>query len=269
MNRISVAIALLGAGAAVSAPAIVVRHDVADSRYRALGQRHRLSVVDIAVPNRAGTPDRGNGAGTLVSPQWVLTAAHVAMDVDPGRAGSRVREPHSVWFEGRPYRIAQVHMHPGWSGSEVAADVALLKLAEPVPGARPACLYPARDEAGKVTTLVGWGEWGTGLTGPTERPGVLRGATVRIDAVSHGGRVLRWNFRAPGQAGVTALEGISGGGDSGGPAFLMHRGRLCIAGVSSSQNTNGLAAGRYGVTEFYPRVSHFRPWIEAVMRANG
>ena len=53
--------------------------------------------------------------------------------------------------------------------------------------------------------------------------------------------------------------------DSGGPAFLKHKGQLCIAAVSSSQDDGGLGEGPYGVREPYPRVSHYRSWLRQVM----
>jgi len=64
------------------------------------------------------------------------------------------------------------------------------------------------------------------------------------------------------------MEGISGPGDSGGPAFLKYKGQLCIAAVSSSQDDGGLGEGRYGVRELYPRVSHYRGWLRQVMEEN-
>jgi secreted trypsin-like serine protease len=107
------------------------------------------------------------------------------------------------------------------------------------------------------------------VTGPKKLDGKIRGATIRIGSIEKSGMQMAWKFRGPDQAGVTPVEGISGPGDSGGPAFLQHKGKLCIAGVSSGQERNGLKSGQYGVTEFYSRVSFFRPWLEKVMTEGG
>ena len=48
-----------------SVSAIVVRHDVADSKYR---------VQATAFPALADMP--GEGHGVLIAPQWVITSAH-------------------------------------------------------------------------------------------------------------------------------------------------------------------------------------------------
>jgi secreted trypsin-like serine protease len=76
---------------------------------------------------------------------------------------------------------------------------------------------------------------------------------------------LVWGFENPGSEpdAVTRLEGISGPGDSGGPALINVAGEYLIVGISSGQSTgatNGLE-GRYGVTEYYTRVSTYADWI--------
>jgi hypothetical protein len=266
-RRITLALAAVSFSTAASA--IIIRHDVDDIHYRQLGEKYRLSVVDVAVPGRSNEPLHGNGAGTVIAPQWVLTAAHVATSLLPHTAQETPGKTRVVYFESRPYPIERVIVHPDWAGSQRDADIALVKVARRLEGADPVCLYPAGDEVDKVTTLVGRGYFGNGAIGPAPRQiGTLRGSTVKIDSVAYDGKVLVWDFNAPGQPGATALEGISGPGDSGGPAFLMHDGKLCVAGVSSDQDRKDLGEGRYGVTEFYPRVSYFRSWIEQVMRSN-
>ena len=50
--------------------AIVIRHDREEARYRELAQ-DTPAVVRFAA----------SGMGTLVAPQWILTAAHVAADM--------------------------------------------------------------------------------------------------------------------------------------------------------------------------------------------
>jgi secreted trypsin-like serine protease len=252
----------------LSAAAIIVRHDIPDQKYRELGERYRQTIVDIAAPRRDGSVRRGNGMGTLVAPNWVVTAAHIAAGIHPSSPSSRVRGPHSVYIGDRLYRVAHIFVHPDWHGEMNGPDIALLQLAEPAKEGQPACLYPDTDESGQITTVVGSGDSGTGLTGPVPGETILRGATDRIDPVQPGEPVLSWTFRAPDDAAATGLDGISGPGDSGGPAFLMHQGRLCVAGISSAGDGHGRGPGRYGAQEFYTRVSSFRPWLEEVMRTN-
>lgn len=270
-----VLLGLLAACVAAPAAAIIIRHDVPDEHYRDLGNQYRDTFVELAIPGRDGIPVIGNGGGTLIGPDWVVTAAHAAEPIMVGHPRSRVERAHSVLVNGVPYQIERIVLHPDWSGpgadiAEAAAtDIALIKLSTPVVGGRPACLYSRSDEAGKVVTLVGSGIFGDGTTGPVggaERDiGTLRGSTVTVDRTLSDARLIAWTFRGPDDPDATRLEGISGPGDSGGPALLMDGDRLCIAGVSSSQDGNGHGEGRYGVREFYPRISHYRSWLLAVM----
>jgi hypothetical protein len=215
-----------------------------------------------------GRPMLGNGNGTLVAPEWVLTAAHVA-SVLRGTGQPDPSRPARVSINGIWYPVERVYLHPGWKGAESPEDIALIRLAEPVPGAKPACLYPRSDEVGQAAILVGTGGTGDGITGSKKLDGKIRGATIRIGSIQKSGMQLGWTFRGPTERDVTPLEGVSGPGDSGGPAFLRHQGKLCVAGVSSAQEGNGRKNGQYGVEEYYSRVSFFRAWLEGVIAQGG
>lgn len=217
---------------ALDANAIVRRHDRNDATYvaRAKGLD---AVVNMNLPR---------GAGTLIAPEWVLTAKHVT---------ELIKLPHDVTAGGERVAIKRMIPHP-------KIDLALVQLATPAK-ARPAALYTARDEEGKEIVVAGPGFSGDGLTGPVDRDGVLRAATNRIDRALE--NWLRFRFDAPPEG--TELEGISGPGDSGGPAFLDGK----LAGVSSGQDDRATGKeGVYGVDEYYVRVSSYLDWIRVTMR---
>lgn len=92
-------------GAALDA--IIIRHDRDDAAYRALGARYAVAVGSFG----------RRGDGTLISTQWVLTAAHVA-------AG---RLPSSFRLD-RDYAVERVVLHPDWTDGG-PHDLALVKLA--------------------------------------------------------------------------------------------------------------------------------------------
>lgn len=265
--------AALGIALVAPAHAIIMRDDVDDRLYRDLGYAHVevLAQMGLRSERSAWGPMLYNGMGTLIAPDWVVTAAHVTQHIadNPPPDGS----PHFVFIKGRGYAVAEIVQHPDYDPQTQANDIALVRLSEPVRDPHPACLYERRDEAGQVVTLIGAGYRGDGRTGPLEgADGALRGAQIRVGSAEP--TILTWQFHAPGESEAMPLEGISGPGDSGGPALIETQRGYCIAGVSSAQRvvvqidesgreTGG--EGRYGAVEVYTRVSSFLPWISTVM----
>jgi hypothetical protein len=67
-------------------------------------------------------------------------------------------------------------------------------------------------------------------------------------------------------AKATPLEGISGFGDSGGPAFISRDGKYFVAGISSN-NSGVPGTCVYGSEDRYARVSAAATWIDEMMRS--
>ncbi|HWC90291.1 MAG TPA: trypsin-like serine protease [Pirellulales bacterium] len=121
------------------------------------------------------------GSGTLIAPDWVLTAAHVVTQQTTvgNQTVTTIDAPASVSFGQGAQRspalvgadaVTQVIVMPGWNFNiEAGNDLALLKLATPVTGVTPATLYPTSlpVPVGQTATAVGYGTTGTGLTGNT------------------------------------------------------------------------------------------------------
>ena len=228
---------------ACSANAIVIRHDVSDQEYLDLGEQYSSSAVYI-----------GGCAGTLIDHHWALTAAHCVQ--------GRERALFSVTHIDSKYRIESIIVHSEYSSeNDEIYDVALVRLKEPITNGKPAKLYSDKDEIGKPVVFVGRGIHGNGRDGLIRRDGQQRGATNTIVNASE--HVIGFKFDAPGKA--TDLEGISGPGDSGGPAFIQVNSQLYVAGVSSYQVGNGAEEAHYGVEEYYTRVSSVYPWLRSVI----
>lgn len=248
MRLLSLAILLTGLSGA-SDP-IISRHDVSDRAFIEFADE--LPVMSAVV--RYNSTDV---AGTLIAPDWILSAAHVAETITPGRK--------LLTSGGDSVEVKKVVLHPGWIEHGRPEDIALIELRTPVEDGPFIELYSGRDEVGNEIIIVGNGDHGTGLSGPVGNDGRMRAATNRIDGATDD--YLTWIFDAPDSDRTTRLEGISGPGDSGGPAFIQDGSTYYLAGVSSAQSTRaaGDQEGRYGVTEYYSRVSTYRPWIETIL----
>lgn len=235
---------LLIAVTALPISAIVLRHDVAPERYSATLQDFP-ALAQFYI-------DGAHGA--LIAPTWVVTAAHTTFCTNPGA---------SILVAGEKVTVKRRFIHPDHT-SGVSHDIALLELTEPVTHIRPAKIYLASDELGQVVTFIGAGGTGTGKDGQTidnaENKGVLRKANNSVAKAE--GPLLQFIFREGDEA--LPLEGIGGGGDSGGPAFIKHGDDYMVLGVSS-RGEMGSTIGKYGNREYYTRVSYFKDWINDVI----
>ncbi len=199
---------------------------------------------------------RYDGMGMLIAPLWVLSAAHVATELSLENA---------IEIGGVSHTVEKIFLHPGfrnYSEIEMAEnDIALIQLKQSVENVSPLLLYASKDEVGRTVTFVGRGDFGTGLTGPDSVDGKMRKATNQVEEADD--QWLMFRFDAPPEC--AELEGISGPGDSGGPALIQMSEGWAIAGVSSGQGSSSFGEGHYGVWEYYTRVSFQLDWIESVV----
>lgn len=193
--------------------------------------------------------------GSFIQSDWILTAAHGLNSVE---AGQRIDLFDST------YTLRRIIVHPDFEGFE--HDLALIQLDRPALLTEPIPLVEDTLELGEIITIVGRGWTGTGLTGPVVHDNRFRMATNRIDSVSK--HWIKFRFDEPDHPNTTAYEGVSGSGDSGGPAFITVNGQLKLAGISSNQRYEQLQVkeGHYGVVEYYTRVSTYTSWIHSVLR---
>jgi hypothetical protein len=232
---------------AAQAFGIVIRHDRDDARYRELGEKYRGPVVEMGV----------GGVGTLVGQRWIATAAHVTDAMTPYH--------DSLLIGARTVKIKAIYVHPSWNAtSNDRNDLALVELGEAVTWINPVKLYDRPDELGKRIIFVGNGYTGTGLQEPIVNDRVWRGAENTVTQVTEGS--IRFLFDTP-PAGDD-LEGISGPGDSGGPALLDLDGEIYLLGTSGSNSApRGQGHCTYGSIESYGRVSTSIDWAREVMRS--
>ena len=229
---------------------IVIRHDRDDEKYLALGKKYPASGH---FQERVGC--------TLIAPHWAITAAHTI-------EGNPAFINYYVMFGGQRYEIEKIIVHPARIKDTVdsSADIALLKLKEPVKDIAPALLYDKMDEAGKNVVLVGYGKTGTGLTGDTGERGKLRGATNEIEGTLENSLIIIFDSPPYG----TDLEGIGGAGDSGSPVFYEENGKLYLIGIDSfgSGDPKKGTSGKYLTFSGHARISTRRKWILDTIKAD-
>jgi hypothetical protein len=223
--------------------AITIRHDREDNKYLALGAKFPA----VCALGRSGD-------GTLIAPQWILTAAHVANGFQKRNASGTVR------FGESEYQVEEIFVHPQWT--EMGPhDIALLKLSKPVKDVTPINIFFKTDEAEQVATIVGHGDTRNGNGGNWISDSQIRAATSKIERADRNWIYLTFDSPPAG----TDLEGAPGRGDSGGPAIVFAGGKALVAGVSSL-GTDGInGPGTYGAEDSFVRVSAYHEWISKVL----
>ncbi|MBG1265713.1 S1 family peptidase [Nostoc sp. WHI] len=222
---------------------MIIRHDVPDQN----------SLVNEDDYPGIITFFKGDGAGTLITPLWILTAAHTARNIP---------DNHTILIANNNYIIETIVPHPDFVGEQPGDvdDIALVKLNSPVNKIGTFDLYEGETELGQEVLLLGRGDYGNGQLGTIGTDKRLRKATNLIDEVDD--HWIKFRFDAP--PNCTSIEGVSGIGDSGSPALIDEQGKLLVAGVSSWQDHEDEAYGLYGAVEYYTRVSRYTAWICSV-----
>jgi len=259
---IGIVVAVLQVHAAAFAGTI--RADRSDSQYIDLGRPY------ASVGRFQGTTNTFGfvASGTLIAPDWVLTAAHV------------VDHTKSLTFTigGVNYAAANWLPNPNWNGNLFAGyDIGLVHLSRSVSGIQPAALYTGFAEVGKVGTAVGYGMTGTGLTGAKTLDFNRRGEQNTIDRLMNA-RLFLSDFDNPrnpydsslGLSRPQDLEGLIAPGDSGGGVFLTvgtgASAQSFLAGVNSFVGAyDGRPDSDYGDISGHTRVSAFANWIKGVI----
>jgi secreted trypsin-like serine protease len=223
-------------------------------------------VVALSSRNRFGGTRAGQFCGAvLVGPTKVLTAAHCLSREALGTDVGRVRDLRIIAGRdeltgsgGREVAVKGTWINPGYDPTTNSGDLAVLTLADALPGESVIPMATAGDQAdepGSAALVYGWGD----VSGNGDYVTSLRSAQVSVLPDSTCQRAYPGGRGAAYEASTMLCAGEPQGGhdacqgDSGGP--LVAGGRLI--GLVSWGNGCGVA-GSPGV---YTRISAAAGWM--------
>jgi hypothetical protein len=215
---------------------------------------------------RIGT--NGLCSGSLLNERVVLTAAHcVPTDGTPLYFTRSATMAGAVWTPVVDMRVQYFWFTNG--NVLEKGDIALLRLASPVPSPQyptlipdPSALIPCRNNTQcHALTIVGYGENGVDVG-----YGIKRTGQVAFYSWAQAGSGLRTNTPNDFQevVPITGLNEQLCRGDSGGPAFVLSStGAPLLTGVA---HAGGTCVPNNGISGVYSSVHIYRDWILAKTR---
>lgn len=195
------------------------------------------------------------GGGSILSSEWILTAAHVAWyDVD---TYSIVAGSNSMLEGGTNHSAVEIYLHPNFNVLTTIGDIGLVKVSPPIVlgnGVEAVKLPKKYQETpdGSHAVIVGWGITKKHAHGYSNE---LRKADIKIlDQVKCNNTYENYIENTQICAGLEEGGKDACDGDEGGPLYVNNE----VIGIMSW----GKICGSKDHPTVYTKVSHYVDWIE-------
>jgi len=209
--------------------------------------------------------------GSLVTDQWVVTAAHCVAGNgwdSPSDFRITLGEHHLTQDNGREVsrNVQKIIKHENYvDGAPWPNDIAMLKLSQPVSlggHIKTVCLPHSSEEFTNADEcwITGWGD-----SKGTANENILQ--EIVADIRTNADCASAWGKNSILDTNICNSDGSSGScsGDSGGPLQCTRNGRFNLVGVVSWGTSDCTTPGYPGV---YTRVTSYTNWIANIIANN-
>lgn len=205
--------------------------------------------------------------GTLISPEYVLTAAHCIGTKKPADitlvAGMHNRSATNEIKTRQVRTVSSIYVHPQYDTVITSNDIALLRVSSPFTFnqyVQPACLPGGEPKPNDQVVVVGWGA--QVFAGTVNN--VLRQAYTKVVD-----KCDSWWPQVDNSKQICLASPSNGNsvcqGDSGGPILAKYNGQYVVSGVTSYIRYCN-TAGSGNAPNVFTRVAAYKAWIKSITR---